>query len=71
MFPSLRAEMARYGVKTKDIAELLKLNRKTAERKLAGSAYVTNVEMWKIRDGFFPGKTIDYLFSTNETNTVC
>jgi len=71
MFPSLRAEMARYGVKTKDIAELLKLNRKTAERKLAGSAYVTNVEMWKIRDGFFPGKTIDYLFSTNENGTVC
>lgn len=65
MFPSLRAEMARYGVRTKDIAECLELNRKTAERKLAGSAYVTNVEMWKIRDEFFPGKTIDYLFSTN------
>jgi len=71
MFPSLRAEMARYGIKTKDIAECLDLNRKTAERKLAGSAYVTNVEMWKIRDGFFPGKTIDYLFSTNEATTVC
>jgi len=65
MFPSLRAEMARYGVKTKDIAECLKVNRKTAERKLAGSAYFTNVEMKKIRDKFFPGKTIDYLFFDN------
>lgn len=62
MFPTLRAEMARYNIKTKDIAELLKLNRKTVSAKLSGKAEFTIREMWAIRDKFFPSILIDNLF---------
>jgi hypothetical protein len=62
MFPSLKAEMARYGIKTKDIIQLLGISDKTAQHKLSGKSHFTSVEMKKIRDRFFPGMTIDYLF---------
>ena len=62
MFPSLNAEMARYGVKTKDIVELLVITEKTARNKITGKSYFTDQEMKKIRDKFFPTMTIDYLF---------
>ena len=62
MFPSLRAEMARYGLKIKDIAKLLGITPKTAQHKLSGKAHFTTNEMRKIRDTYFPNLTIDYLF---------
>lgn len=67
MFPSLYAEMARRGVKPKDIAKLLDLNIKTARNKISGKSDLTKTEMWKIRDEFFPSMTIDSLFSTGDS----
>lgn len=70
MFPSLYAEMARYGIKTKDIAQLLKINTKTARHKLTGKACFTFAEIKKIRDEFFPKLTVDYLFFNEHTDKV-
>lgn len=67
MFPNLRAEMARVGIKTKHIMELLEVNRRTAQNRLNGKVPPTLPEMLKIRDAFFPDMTIDYLFSTTKT----
>lgn len=63
MFPTLRAEMARHGIKNKDIAELLKLSRKSITNRLSGTQEFSNAEMRQIRDKFFPNMTIDELFS--------
>lgn len=62
MFPTLRAEMARHGIKVIAIAELLKLSRKSIGDRLSGKYEFTNAEMRKIRNEFFPTMTIDELF---------
>lgn len=61
-YPTLRAEMARVGVKTKDITELLGVSRKTTTNKLSGKSDFTSKEMRKVRDKFFPHMTIGFLF---------
>ncbi len=62
MCSSLRAEMARYQIKDKDVSELLGIDRKTFYLKVTGKSGFTNKEMGKIRDHFFPNMTIDFLF---------
>lgn len=62
MRSSLNAEMARCGIKTKDIAELLEITDKTARAKITGNSFFSDKEMKKIRDKFFPRLSIDYLF---------
>lgn len=62
MYPNLRAEMARYSIKTKDIAEILEVTPKTIRDKLNGKHDFTNSEMRKVRDKFFSVMTIDTLF---------
>ena len=66
MFPNLRAEMARKEIKTKHIMELLGVSLRTAENRLNGRVPLNLPEMLKIRDGFFPEMTIDYLFFTSK-----
>lgn len=62
MFTTLRAEMARYGIKYLSISESLGVTPKTLRSKISGEYPFTSVEMKKIRDEFFPSMTIDALF---------
>ena len=65
MDPNLMAEMARLGVTRKALAELLGISERTAGEKLRGEADFKISEMFKIKMRL--GKTLDYLFSTGET----
>lgn len=60
---NLRAEMARYGIKQIDIAELLKVREATVSEKINGKSVFDIDEAFKIKKTFFPELSIDYLFS--------
>lgn len=62
MFSNLRAEMARKQITIKKIAELLKINRDTAGRKLSGKAPLYLSEALIINKELFPNKKVTYLF---------
>jgi plasmid maintenance system antidote protein VapI len=64
MYPNLRAEMARYGIKTKDIAEALGISPKSVNNKMTGRHKGFRLdEAFKIKDTFFPGISIEDLFA--------
>jgi len=62
---NLLAEMARYGVSNNDIQSLLSCADKTVRNKLNGVTEFSFGEAMKIRDTFFPGIRLEYLFSTS------
>ena len=61
---NLSAEMARYGVKNADIQKLLSCTDKTVRHKIDGVTEFSVAEALKIRDVFFPGLRVEYLFAT-------
>lgn len=60
---NLCAEMTRYGVSNSDIRDLLGCSLKTVQNKTSGATEFSVEEAMKIRDRFFPGLRIEYLFS--------
>lgn len=60
---NLSAEMARYGVRNVDIQNLLSCTDKTVRNKIDGVTEFSVAEALKIRDAFFPGLRIEYLFA--------
>mgnify|MGYP001499107902 CR=1 FL=1 len=68
-YPNLEAEMARQGLRRKDLAEVLDVRTATIYDKLNGKFPFTLNEAMRIRDSLFPNLTIDYLFSS-ETLTA-
>ena len=62
---NLRAEMARFGVSNSDIQEFLGCTDKTAKAKVSGSSEFSVSEAICIRDKFFPGMRIEYLFASD------
>lgn len=63
MFPNLRAEMARFDIKKKDVAQLLDVTPKTISVKMSNKGEFTRAEMCKIKNQFFSEFSLDYLFS--------
>lgn len=61
-YENLRAEMARANIGIGDIAETIGKNRDTASRKLAMKSPFLLAEAFAIRDKYFPGMEIGYLF---------
>ena len=68
-FTTLRAEMARKGLKGTDIAKALQISKKSAYNKINGITEFTLKETITIRDKFFPDMTIDFLFNNDGTNS--
>lgn len=60
---NLSAEMARYGISNADIQTLLGCSNKTVTNKLTDNTAFSVGEAIKIRDTFFPGLRIEYLFA--------
>ena len=61
-FPTLRAEMARLGLKTVDIAKTLGISHKAAYNRISGVTEFMRKEALFIRDKHFLGMTLDELF---------
>lgn len=61
-FPNLAAEMSRIGVFPSDIATEVNLSPQTVRGKINDQYPWIDDEMKKIRDKWFPGMTLDYLF---------
>lgn len=67
---NLLAEMTRYGVRIEDIQSLLKCSEGTVKNKLGNKTEFSFQECIKIRDEFFPGYRLEYLFATQENKTA-
>ena len=66
MLQNLRAEMARCGVSTEDIAKAIEKSDRSVRDKLCGKYVFTLPEGVKIRDQFFPGMALEYLFAKSD-----
>ena len=62
MYENLKAEMARRNVSKRDIAQGLKKQARTIRNRFSGQTPFTIPEAFAIRDAFFPGASLDYLF---------
>lgn len=67
---NLSAEMARFGVSNSDIQSLLSCSPKTVTNKLGDETEFSVGEAIKIRDEFFPGMRIEYLFAREDAPRV-
>jgi len=63
---NLEAEMRRYGISCKDIAEHIVCSEKTARNKISGKSEFTFPEALKIRNDFFPSMRMEYLFAAGD-----
>ena len=64
MFPNLNAELSRYNINTKGLAQIIGCSEKTARNKQNGVTEFTLSEIQALLK-FFSGLTIDYLFATS------
>lgn len=65
-YPNLTGEMAKRRIKNEALARKLKIHRNSVYNKLIGSSSFTVEEAIQIRDVFFPGYDIGYLFKVSE-----
>lgn len=63
MLVNLKAEMTRYGVTAVDIAKVTGKTDRSIRDKISGKRDFTLPESAAIRDAFFPGLKLEYLFS--------
>lgn len=63
---NLEAEMKRKKISRSDIAFLLGLSYRTIHSRFNGESEWGYSECVKVRDTYFPDKTLDYLFATEE-----
>ncbi len=63
---NLELEMVRFGVSNYDIQRILGCSPKTINNKLAERTEFSLDEAMKIRDAFFRGMQLEYLFAREE-----
>lgn len=63
-FENLRAEMARSNLGIGQMAKVLQMGRDTLARKLSRRGPLYLDEAFRIRDLFFPSRSIEYLFAS-------
>ncbi|MBO1513225.1 XRE family transcriptional regulator [Metabacillus bambusae] len=66
MYPNLDAEMARRGLKRKDLACMFRDRAATVSDKLNGKSPFLLDEVFRIKENFFPECDIEYLFDTKK-----
>lgn len=65
---NLSAEMVRFGVGITDLQRILNCSDKTVRNKLSGTTEFSVNEAFAIRDSFFPGLRIEYLFQSDNAS---
>lgn len=73
MYPNLSAELARKGLKQKDIVAVLNTRPATVSNKLNGKSPLLIDEAFKIKNQLFPDLSLDYLFKemNSTSNSKC
>jgi len=64
MFNNLRAEMARIPKSGREVADVIEITPSAFYDKMAGRTEFKRSEMVLIRNRFFKGMTIDFLFDS-------
>ena len=67
MLSNLKAEMARADVKLCAVAEVIGKGERTVRERIKGNGYFSVPEAIAVRDTFFPGISLEYLFARTET----
>ena len=66
MYMNLKAEMARSGITSEQLARKIGINPATMSAKLNVAGRMRLDEAQCLRDEFFPGMTMDYLFGETQ-----
>ena len=66
LYPNLKAEMGRNGIKNIEIAKCLEVNLSTITAKFTIPDRIKLAECYKIRNKFFPDLSMEYLFATKK-----
>lgn len=67
MLQNLRTEMKRYGVDAIDLSRAAGRTERSIRLKISGENAFTIREGIAIRDAFFPGMSLEYLFVNTDT----
>lgn len=70
MYPNLDAELARRGLKRKDLAWIFKNRIATVSDKLNGKYPISLDEAFRIKNAYFPDLPMEYLFKRNDQITA-
>ena len=70
LYPNLMAEMALEGITAEKMAEKIGINVATMSAKINYEGRMKLHEAVIIRDCFFPGMAIDYLFSARSAGKI-
>lgn len=65
---NLKAEMQRHGVTVRDIQMALTCSEKTARNKVSGATEFGIAQAITVRDLFFPGMRLEYLYATDDAD---
>lgn len=68
MYKNLNAEMARNGIKSEDIAEVLGISKTSMDNMLYGKVKFSVVDAIKVKNRLFENLSVDYLFETEGEN---
>ena len=69
-YKNLKAEMGRDDVTIESISELLQIHRNSVANKLNGKTTFSIEEAKAIKTAFFPDYTLDYLFDTENQESM-
>lgn len=69
-YPNLVGEMARCGIRPQYVAETIGISYKTFRNKISGNSDFTWPEVNVIQHTFFPNLNKDYLFATENDQSV-
>ncbi|NCB99928.1 MAG: XRE family transcriptional regulator [Clostridia bacterium] len=64
---NLEAEMKRIGISKQDLADFLDISYRTVHSRINGESQWLYRECVSLRDEFFPGMRLDYLFPREQT----
>lgn len=67
MLSNLKAEMARANVTVPAIAQVVKRGDRTVRERIKGNGCFSVPDAMAVRDAFFPGMDLEYLFAKTET----
>ena len=71
IYPNLIAEMVRVGLTAGKLAQGININPATMSAKLNDEGRMKLKEAAEIRNSFFPGMGLDYLFHTENVRKGC